>query len=677
MQVNMSLIPEFEELYQKFAKDPVRCKFLKIEGIAPEDLDIGQQSEDFFKRRLPDISSDSNSNYSENMNPTVYRTHTSNGQMKLLGYHLLWYYTNRRYGRKFADTAISMIWLGDLYFHDAHGLRIQMPYCYAFSLDKVVYEGRPYGSSPTTPPKHKKSFLSQVDKLISDLSKQFAGATAPSDFFLWYSWYLRKWLCDNFTVYQKDGMYGWDAFKDQLKDEIIQDMQGLVCLFNEPGRAEGEPPFTNIAIYDPIGLQNLFGHIMFPDGTKPDFEFIMFIQKTYCEWFSLGDPITGFPYRFPVTTINTTTDKNHDFVDEDFARWVAHVDRNMCNFNLHFGDKSKIAMCCRYENDLDDMNLTSDAFGNGGVNIGSHRVVTPNFVRAALKSNGNMDAFIDYCNELIDVAGKLLYVHRVDILQKRIDETPQYLQFFGSLGWFSLDTMFSTIGLTGVYEVCQYMGYDILTDDGTEFTLDFMSYIKGKIKELRSEYGVVFNCEEIPGEQACVSLLDKDHIYFYDYRQWDEGQWNADVADAFNHCKLYSNQYIPLINQADMITRLDLSGRFMNMISGGGIVHINCDAQIDTDEKMYELIKYGAKCGVPHFAVCYRFGKCPDHPAVIVGRHRSTCPICGKKITHTRARVIGYFSDEYNWCPVRQEFDAPYRYYSNGSELGGAEEVHR
>ena len=37
-----------------------------------------------------------------------------------------------------------------------------------------------------------------------------------------------------------------------------------------------------------------------------------------------------------------------------------------------------------------------------------------------------MDAFIDYCNELIDVAGKLLYVHRVDILQKRIDETPQY-----------------------------------------------------------------------------------------------------------------------------------------------------------------------------------------------------------------------------------------------------------
>ena len=457
-----------------------------------------------------------------------------------------------------------------------------------------------------------------------------------------------------------------DILIDDMEKEIIDDMQGLVCLFNEPGRAEGEPPFTNISIYDPIGLKNLFGHITFPDGTKPDFELIMFIQKTFCEWFSHGDPITGFPYRFPVVTINTTTTKDHDFEDEDWARWVAHVDRNMCNFNLHFGDRSKNAMCCRYENDLEDMNLSPDSFGNGGVNIGSHRVVTPNFVRCALKSGGDPQKFLDECDRVIDIAGKLLYIHRVDILQKRIDKNPEYLQFFGKLGWFSLDTMFSTIGLTGVYEVCQYMGYDILDDEGTEFTTDFMAYLKGKVKELRAEYGCVFNCEEIPGEQACVSLVNKDHIYF---EHEDMSNVPDDVKDAFANCKLYSNQYIPLINQADMITRLDLSGRFMKMISGGGVVHVNCDAQIDTDEKMYELIKYGAKCGVPHFAVCYRFGKCDDHPAVIVGQSRSTCPICGKPITRTRARVIGYFSDENNWHPVRQEFDAPYRFYSNGVNL--------
>lgn len=662
MKIGMSLVKEFEDLYNSYADsdNEDKRKILEIEGISRRHLDIGIQSEDFFKHKLSDISSDSNSNYMENINPTVYRTHTTNGQMKLLGYHMLWYYAKKRYGLEWANKAISMIWDGDFYFHDAHGLRIQMPYCWAFSLDKLVFEGRPYGSSPNIPPKHKKSFLSQVDKLISDLSKQFAGATAPSDLFLWYSWYLTKWLKEESSVRSRD----WVAHKELVKEEIIQDMQGLVCLFNEPGRAEGEPPFTNISIYDPIGLKNLFGHIVFPDHTKPDFDFIMFIQKTFCEWFSYGDPITGFPYRFPVVTINVTVDSHHNIMNEEFGRWVAHVDRRMGNFNLHFGSKSKIAMCCRYENDLNDMDLSPDSFGNGGVNIGSHRVVTPNFVRAAIKSNGNMNKFIDYCDELIDIAGKLLHIHRVDILQKRIERTPNYLQFFGSVGWFSLDNMFSTIGLTGVYEVCKYMGFDIVDDDGTEFTIDFMSYLSDKIAELRDEYGCTFNIEEIPGEQACVTLVNKDHIMIN-----SDDIINSDVRDEFMNCKLYSNQYIPLISKADIVTRLDLSGRFMNIITGGGIAHINCEGQIDTDEKMYEIIKFGAKSGVPHFAICYRFGKCDEHPAVIVGQNKTKCPVCGKPITHTRARVIGYFSDEHNWNPVRQKFDAPYRFYSDGNEI--------
>ena len=293
MNVTMSLVPEFEELYDFYVKN--KPCVLELEGIDPAHLDIGLQSDDFFNHKLADISTDANSNYSENINPTVYRTHTSNGQMKLLGYHMLYYYAMKRYGKEWADKAIGMIWDGWLYFHDAHGLRIQMPYCYAFSVDKLVFEGRPYGSSPNTPPKHKKAFLSQIDKLISDMSKQFAGATAPSDLFLWYSWYLKDWFISRF------GKDTWEDFRendsfiwtDTIKKEIVQDMQGLVCLFNEPGRAEGEPPFTNISIYDEIGLQNLFGHITFPDHTKPDMDFIMFIQKTFCEWFSHGDPITG------------------------------------------------------------------------------------------------------------------------------------------------------------------------------------------------------------------------------------------------------------------------------------------------------------------------------------------------------------------------------------------------
>lgn len=645
MKIGMSLVKGFEELYERFSSTEQGMKCLKIEGIAPDQLDIGLTSNTFFNEKLADVATDGNSNWAENLSPATYRTFTTNGQMKLLGYHLLWYYAEKRYGKEWADHAISMLWGGDLYFHDAHGIRIQMPYCYAFSLDKIVFEGRPYGTSPNTPPKHRKSFISQVDKLISDMSKQFAGATAPSDFFLWYAWYCKK--------------EGIDPNTKEGRDAIIQDMQGLVCLFNDASRAEGEPPFTNISIYDHIGLNSLFGHIVYPDHTVPDMEYIMSLQRIFCEWFSKGDPITGFPYRFPVVTQNLTTDEHDEFVDEEHARWVAHVNRPLGNFNLHFGKKNKLAMCCRYENDIEDMEMTPDSFGNGGVNIGSHRVITPNYPRAAIKANGDPDKFIEILDEMFDVCAKLLHIHRIDILQKRIDRSPEYLQYFGKLGWFSLDTMFSTFGVTGIYEAVKYMDYDILDDEGTEFAMDMMAYIKDKCKFYRKKYNCTFNAEEIPGEQACVTLLQKDRVMYEGY--------NFD-------CELYSNQYIPLINNADMITRIDLSGRFMKMISGGGIVHANCEAPIDTDGKMYEIMKFAAKSGVPHIAVCYRFGKCADHKATIIGQGTDRCPICGKPIVHTRARVIGYFSDEFNWNPVRQKYDAPNRHYSGENELKEFEE---
>lgn len=651
MNIKMSLVSEFEELYDKYANDPDKCKLLEIEGIAPKDLDIGIANYNFFEHKLADISSDSNASWVENTSPTVYRTYTTNGQMKLLGYHTLWYHAMKKFGRDFADIAISMIWDGDLYFHDAHGVRIQMPYCFAFSLDKIVLEGRPYGSSVNTPPKNRKSFLSQVDKFIGDLSKQFAGATAPSDFFLWYAYFC-----------QKDGID--PSNKNDIKT-IIQDMQGMVCLFNDESRAEGEPPFTNISIYDHIGLESLFGHIYYPDFSKPNMDYIMKLQRIFCEWFSDGDPITGFPYRFPVVTQNMTIDDDLKFVDDEHARWVASVNIKMCNFNLHFGKKNKLAMCCRYENDLDDMEMTPDSFGNGGVNIGSHRVVTPNYARAALLSGGNEDKFYEILDNYFEVSAKLLLVHREDILQKRINKTPQYLRFFGSLGWFNLDTMFSTFGVVGIYEAVKFMGYNITDDDGTEIALDMMSYINKKVKQYRNKYGYAFNAEEIPGEQACVTMVKKDKIVID-----PEDTWTPLLYEQqFLPTQLYSNQYIPLTDKADIVTRLDLSGRFMKRISGGGIVHANIEAPIDSVGKMYEIMKLACHSGVPHLAVCYRFGRCSNHMASIIGQDINSCPICGEPIVHVRARVIGYFSDEFNWSPVRQEFDAPYRYYSKPEEI--------
>lgn len=632
MNFNITLHPDFEKLYQDYINEG-KEEFLSIEGISRSKVDIGNMSYDFFNKKLSNIAIDANSNVTGGINPTTYRTFITDGAIKLLGYHLWWYHSMKRYGTEFANKAIRMIWDGDLYLHDAHGVKSQMPYCYAFSLASLVIDGRPYGRMPNTPAKRRRTFISHVDKLIGDLSKQFAGATAPSDFFLWYAYFCKL---DNLDLNNQDHI-----------NDILQDYQSLVFLFNEPSRAEGESPFVNMSMYDYSGLNELFKHVVYPDFSQPDIEYVMELQKIFIEYFRKGNPLDGFPYSFPVVTMNITTNDNGDFIDNEFAMYCAEVDRELANFNLHFGPKSKMAMCCRYENDLDDMEMSPDSFGNGGVNIGSHRLVTPNLPRAAKKADYDIGLFYQYVDELFDISAKLLDVHRQDILQKRIDENPDFLQFFGRLKWFSLDTMFSTFGIVGINEVCEYFGLDIIDEDGTDFVLDLTSYIKNKIRYYKREYGVPFNAEEIPGEQACVSLVKKDKLHFGE----DEVPYD-----------LYSNQYIPLTKNVDLLTRLELSGRFMRKISGGGIVHANIDHTIDSKEKVFEIMKFAAKCGVNHIAICYRFGKCLHHNASVVGQSNN-CPICGDPIIRAKARVIGYFSDEDNWNEVRRTKDAPNRKY--------------
>jgi len=625
---------EFKLLYDSYTQSSKGLDLLKLTGIAPNQLDIGNSSKEFFQNRLSDVYQDQNSNITEIQDPTTYSAHLMNGPMKLLGYHTLWYYGVKRYGIDQANRDIAAIWDGELYFHDAHGKKLQLPYCYAFSLTSMVVEGRPYGPSINTPAKHRRSFISQVDKLIGDMSRQFAGATAPSDFFMWYAHFC-----------QKENL---DPRNPAHRKEIIQDYQSLVVLFNDASRSEGESPFVNLGIYDESGLNSLFGHVFYPDGSKPDIDYIMELQKIFCEWFKNGDPITGFPYRFPVVTMNITIGDKKEFIDEEFAQWAAETNMNLGNFNIHFGKKSKLAMCCRYENDLDDMDMSPDSFGNGGVNIGSHRVVTINLPRLALDSNAGQGSIEELLTHRMDTARRLLKIHRIDVLQKRIDRTPKYLKFFGDregggTGWFSLDTMFSTFGITGAKEMVEYLGYDIIDDNGTEIAQDIFSFMREKTKEYRKEDGWAYNIEEIPGEQTCVTLVKKDRTFGYDI--------------ATN---LYSNQYVPLIADVDIFDRIDIAGRFMSIISGGGIVHLNFEDRLHSAKMMYQLFKLCAQSGVNHVGICFRTGKCINGHTNIIGQSRE-CPDCGAPIKTAMNRVIGYYSFEECWNPTRRNYDAELR----------------
>ena len=49
--------------------------------------------------------------------------------------------------------------------------------------------------------------------------------------------------------------------------------------------------------------------------------------------------------------------------------------------------------------------------------------------------------------------------------------------------------------------------------------------------------------------------------------------------------------------------------------------------------------------------------------------YRTTCPICGGKITGTYTRVVGFLTKVDNWIPERREYDFPQRQFYEKVEL--------
>lgn len=133
-----------------------------------------------------------------------------------------------------------------------------------------------------------------------------------------------------------------------------------------------------------------------------------------------------------------------------------------------------------------------------------------------------------------------------------------------------------------------------------------------------------------------------------------------------NEYELYSNQFIPLITQADMLDRIRLQGLFDSQFSGGAIAHINVEDRIEDPNLLFDLVKSAIKKGVVYHAINYMLQKCEDGHMSVGGFKNKTCPICGKPITDNYSRIVGFLVNLKNAHKVRREHDIPNRqFYKN------------
>jgi len=627
LKTTMHLDDEFENLYNIVNRSNNGKELLYLTGIGRSQLDIGNLSHAYFQEHWDETSTDPNAN-ANNIGPINYGLEISKPQLKLIGFYLLHRYLRKDFSIEYADKLISNLISGSYYFHDASGVGIQQFYCYAYSTQWIMTNGIPWGQLKSLPPQKASSYIAQVVETTMEMSMEYAGAIAPADVLVHYAYYSKK-----------------EGLTDK---EIENHLQSLVHIFNKQFRPGGQSPFTNISIFDRPNIESLFDHIYYEDGSSPDYDEIMKIQRIFLNWFCKGDPSTGLPYRFPIVTVNFALGPDKEILDDSFLSEVAGYNTKLGCLNIHSGTHGKLAMCCRFINDPARMRqFKTDTFGNGGLNIGSHRVVTLSLPRIAYEAKGNWKKFMEIMGVRLEEIKDLLVVHRERILMKRIEQN--FLKSF-QYNLAHPDHFFSTFGFVGIYEAVSSMGLDISSPEGFRKAKEITMFIDLMAAEYSKELGYAFNTEEIPAEGAAVTLCRKDKILYPDEVKVD----------------IYSNQFYPLHLDTPLLERISRTGELMKGVSGGSILHINIDEQIENPEIMATLMRQIIKEDVNHFGINYGFSICPEDTGHNSAGIHKECPICGETIEDWMTRVVGYFVPVSKWQPTRREADFKNRrWYKN------------
>lgn len=624
-----NLINGLENNYKlKNAKD-VTDELLSIHGLRINDIDVLTKYNNLlYLENINDVSIDGNANKEDKTVELIFQE-SINSLRKVVGYDNLYKEMVKLYGEMEANRLLNEVL--DLSLAVADSTKIDLPYCYGIDASRLVLEGRNFGQLHSKPCRRVSSYISSLCETVHQLSNHLAGAIAMPSFFFDIARIL------NFTERKND--FSLDDFKDEVFLKYIEnEYQQFIHSLNHLSRTGNESPFSNISVFDRVKINQLinsdfmldFFLIDSEEKKKKIIDYIIYLEKEFLIFFSKGDPCKGgIPYRFPVVEINFAKIDGKIF-DESFLNWCCG-NLDMSKFNIFISDGVKLCSCCRLISDREMLESASsvNSFGSSSISLGSHRVVTINLNRIALEFKyGFIDDFFVGLKQRVEDSIKILKAHKelLKDLEKR-----GVLPFFSN-GWFSLNRMFSTVGILGYYEASNLLGIDIK---------DILITLNKNVLECAKRYNLICNIEQIPGETMAIKLYKVDKLLFS-----DDEFFNKNIV------KMYSNQFIPLWDKdLDVWERLSIDGELNKLLTGGGIVHITIGENIN-GYQMREVINYAVECGCEHFAINTVYSVC-ENGCVIKGR-LNQC-VCGGEIKEWITRVVGFFTNVKNWLPERRE----------------------
>jgi anaerobic ribonucleoside-triphosphate reductase len=615
MLIEYSYNKEFIEDFNRLRRNKNFETLLNLDGIGWQ-LDIHKFSKNFYKKsNTADVSIDSNANIDEKT-IVQYENELVKPILKMNSYYLLWKHIKKLYDRNTAREILEAQFFKDFYINDMTSFGTKS-YCFNFSCVDIMTYGLPFVKKiKTKPAKHLTSFLGHIISFVTYACNQIVGAVGLADLLI---------CCSKFT-------------KDLDEDTIKQELQAIIYQFNQPFRSSVQSPFVNVSIFDDIFLKKLCNEYTFPDFTKPDIKEVKRLQEIFIDLMNATLERTAFT--FPVTTACFAVDDDKNILDKKFLNFISEKNRKFCFINIYAGKTSTLSSCCRLRSNQDKV-YGNSTFGVG-TKIGSASVCTLNLPRIAYVSN-NEEEFLAYIQYRTELIFKTNHARR-DIVQERIDNKNYPLY---NLNFMDLRQQYSTCGFVGLYECCEIMKKDPLSEEGKEFIYKILETINLVNDELEKQTKIPTNMEQTPSENSAIVIAKADKILGYNKKY-----------------QLYSNQFIPLTYESDIANRIELQGSFDEHMTGGAILHINIVDQITDEKYLAKLIEYCVKKGVIYHAINYNLQQCKNEH-IVVGKNEK-CPICNSSIVENFTRVVGFLVPVSNWHKIRREKDYNERqFYSN------------
>ena len=240
-----------------------------------------------------------------------------------------------------ANEYIRQLDAHEIYKHDETSL---FPYCVSITMYPFLFKGMGSIGGCSKAPTHLNSFAGNFVNLVFAVASQFAGACSTPEFLLYLDYFIRKEYGDDYYLHV-DKIVD-NSNRHRTIHKVITDVfEQIVYSLNQPAAARGfQSVFWNVAYYDHPYFDGMFGDFIFPDGTKPIWESLSWLQKTFMKWFNkerLRAPLT-----FPVETLNLLDD-GEKYVDEEWANFAAEMWAEGHSFFLYRSDSvDSLSSCC-------------------------------------------------------------------------------------------------------------------------------------------------------------------------------------------------------------------------------------------------------------------------------------------------------------------------------------------